>query len=116
MMPLQFTDAALMHIKNIIAKQDRAMGFRLTVKQTGCSGYMYIPEVVNYENENDIKILHPTGITIYIDPACVELIRGTVVDYVKKSFGMKQLIFQNPNATSLCGCGESFNLKDPVSD
>lgn len=113
---LKFTDVAIAHIKATIAKHKDGIGFRLSVKQTGCSGYMYVPEIIKVENKQDVKIAHQTGIFIFIDPNCVELIRGTRVDYVQKSLGMKQLEFNNPNAESLCGCGESFNLRDETNE
>jgi iron-sulfur cluster assembly accessory protein len=84
--------------------------FRLSVKKTGCSGYMYVPEMVNAKKESDIEVSQ-SNFMIYIDKEAAPLIEGTVVDYVKKSLGVSQLEFRNPNAESLCGCGESFNLK-----
>lgn len=84
--------------------------FRISVKKTGCSGYMYVPEIVNTKKETDIEIREP-DLLIYIDRDSLPMLDGTVVDYVQKNLGLSQLIFNNPNAESLCGCGESFNLK-----
>jgi iron-sulfur cluster assembly accessory protein len=111
---ISLTDAAKAHIQNMLKTKDKNAAFRLSVKKTGCSGYMYVPEIVSQKKGTDIEI-HESDILIYIDEAAVPFIKGTVIDYVKKSLGVSQLEFQNPNADSLCGCGESFNLKNDVS-
>ncbi len=111
---IEFTDAAIQHIKTVIAQTKNGVAFRLSIKQTGCSGYMYVPDVVSEPKPGDQE-LQIKNITIYLDPKCISLIQGTVIDYVTKELGMQQLVFNNPNAESLCGCGESFNLKDDAS-
>ncbi|OGT44559.1 MAG: hypothetical protein A3E82_01550 [Gammaproteobacteria bacterium RIFCSPHIGHO2_12_FULL_38_11] len=105
------TAAAKEHIKTMLKNNNSA--FRLSVKQTGCSGYMYIPEMVeSKKKETDIEIQTP-DLLIYIDAASAEILKGTEIDYVKKGLGVYQLEYHNPQADSLCGCGESFNLKNP---
>ncbi|MDF1795773.1 MAG: iron-sulfur cluster assembly accessory protein [Coxiellaceae bacterium] len=107
---LTFTDAALEHVQQKIADKPNAVGFRLAIKETGCTGLMYVPEVVVEVNESDAHE-HVRGVDVYIAADAVDAIKGTRVDYVDMSLGQKQLAFDNPNADSLCGCGESFNLK-----
>ena len=110
-MILSFTDDAIAHIKGILAKHPEGAMFRLAVKETGCSGYMYMPEIVTVKKEQDM-VLPITEIPVLLDPDCISLIEGTVVHFVKKDLGMSQLSFDNPNAEGLCGCGESFKLKN----
>ena len=107
---IELTENALDHIRQMI-DQNQAKAFRLSVKQTGCSGYMYKPEVVISAQKDDI-VCKQEDVLIYLDINSFSKIRGTVIDYVKKNFGQYQLVFHNPHATSLCGCGESFNLKE----
>lgn len=107
---ITFTESAIQHIDNMLKDKGENTAFRLSVKKTGCSGYMYVPEIVTTKKESDIEV-RESNLIIYIDKEAVPLIQGTIVDYVKKTLGMSQLEFQNPNAESLCGCGESFNLK-----
>lgn len=107
---ITLTEAAAAHIGSMINKKGDKAAFRLAVKKTGCSGYMYMPEIVDEKKSSDYEVI-ALGITIYIDHDALPLIQGTVIDYVKKGLGVSQLEFQNPNAESLCGCGESFNLK-----
>ena len=107
---IHVTDAAIQHIQKLLKDKPKTTGFRLSVKKTGCSGYMYVTEVVNCKHEHDITML-VLDCNIYIDHACAPLILGTTMDYVKKGLG-SQLVFNNPNAEGACGCGESFNLKE----
>lgn len=109
---ITLTEKALEHIKKMIARRDNGIGFRLSIKQTGCTGYMYVPEVIEAPVADDIKVLDQDGIVVYLDPACQKVVAGTEIDFVQKAMGMEQLVFNNPNVDSLCGCGESFNLKE----
>lgn len=108
---IKLTNAAADHIASVIAKHMNGIALHLSVKQTGCSGYMYVPKVIEKINSNDVHVMTKQNINIYLDPDCIDLIKGTTINYVNKSLGMQQLEFNNPNAESLCGCGESFNLK-----
>lgn len=112
---VELTDAAIKHIQEIIIK-NKGMGFRLSVKKAGCSGYQYHPEIIDVPRSNDIEISTIQGVKIYLDPSCVEMINGTVIDCVAKNLGQRQLIFNNPNVDNQCGCGESFNVKSHKTD
>ena len=107
---LTFTDAAIKHIQTLLKNKGEHAAFRLSVKETGCSGYMYVPEIVLQKKETDSE-LAIVDFMVYIDHDALPIIKGTTVDYVKKDFGFYQLVFNNPNAEGLCGCGESFKLK-----
>lgn len=112
---LTMTAAASQHLKKMIADHENAIGFRIDVKQTGCTGYMYVPEIINTAKPDDHKVLIG-DLQVYLSPKSLTMMKGTEIDYVKKSLGMSQLVFNNPNVDSLCGCGESFNLKDTMKD
>lgn len=109
---IELTDAACKHLQSLIEKHGREAQFRLSVRKTGCSGYMYLPEIVGRSQEGDIFFTTEVGLTVLIDSRCVSFIKGTIVDYVKKDFGQYQLYFSNPNAIAACGCGESFHLRE----
>src|SRR3990167_6725930 len=105
---ITLTSKAAQHIHSLLKNHG---AFRLAVKETGCSGYMYVPEIVEHKKkETDIE-LQIGDIKIYIDADSAEILKGTDIDFVKKSLGFEQLVFHNPNAEGLCGCGESFELK-----
>ena len=107
---LTFTDAAIKHIQTLLKNKGEHAAFRLSVKETGCSGYMYVPEIVLEKKETDSE-LATVDFMVYIDHDALPIIKGATVDYIKKAFGFYQLVFNNPNAEGLCGCGESFKLK-----
>src|SRR3989338_3084101 len=102
---LQFTDAAIAHIKKLMTKQPAACGFRLSVKKTGCSGWMYVPDLVTEKNSHDFYFLAQQNLPVFVDAKYIDMLKGTIVDLVDKGLGQQQLIFNNPNAESACGCG-----------
>jgi len=107
------TQAACHYIKKMLAK-DAGVGFRLSVKKTGCSGYSYFPTIVKEENPADALIEIENGLKIYLDSAWLHLLAGIQVDYVeeeKSGLKQKRLIFTNPNEATRCGCGESFYIE-----
>jgi iron-sulfur cluster assembly protein len=108
---ISLTKAAEDHIKKMLSKKPEAIGFRLAIKQTGCTGYMYMPEIISQIPADDIQITL-NDLAIFIDKNAVNMLQGTEIDYVTKGLGLSQLVFNNPNAKSLCGCGESFNLRE----
>jgi len=109
---IQITPAAEEHIKKMLA-QKAATAFRLSIKQTGCSGFAYVPDVVPTGKDNDIHFITATGLPVFIDPACEVFIKGVTIDYVSDTASLKQkkLIFINPNEKNRCGCGESFTIE-----
>ena len=112
---IKLTATAAKHIQSTITKQGVAL-FRLSITQTGCTGYMYVPELVDAPKQGDICVENEFNVPFYVDAKYIDILDGTVIDYVEKSLGMSQLDFKNPNADSLCGCGESFNLKGDSDD
>lgn len=107
---ITMSDAAVAHIKKIMERNEGAVGFRLSVKETGCSGLMYVPEVIKEAKPED-SLITISGLQIYISKDSIKALEGTKVDLLSKTLGQQQLVFNNPNAESQCGCGESFNLK-----
>lgn len=82
-------------------------GVRLGVKGGGCSGFSYVLEFDN-PREGD-KILQQDGISFYMDRKSAIYLKGILLDY-RSGLKGKGFVFQNPNATSTCGCGESFSV------
>lgn len=111
---ITLTESALSHIKSMLAKNKRGIGFRLSIKKTGCSGYAYVPDIVEKINEKDIHFTQD-HLEVYIDSQCEPFVKGVIVDYVveNETLGLKQkkLVFINPNEKNRCGCGESFTIE-----
>ncbi|OGO91225.1 MAG: hypothetical protein A3F10_01650 [Coxiella sp. RIFCSPHIGHO2_12_FULL_42_15] len=112
-MSISLTPAAIQHIKDMITRRGRGMGFRLSMKKYGCNGFGYVPDVIDEINPSDIEIKTITEMRVFVDAKFADALNGTIIDYVKKGLGQNQLLFNNPNAEGECGCGESVNLKDP---
>jgi iron-sulfur cluster assembly protein len=111
-MNITFTAAACDYIKKMVEKEQGA-AFRLSVKKTGCSGYSYLPAIVQEINPADTKLTLANGTTVFVDPMWQHLLEGVQVDYVeedKNGLKQKRLLFTNPNETNRCGCGESFHV------
>jgi len=110
---ITFTETASLYIKSMLEKQ-QGIGFRLSVKKTGCSGYSYLPSIVHDVNPSDIKFQIDHQVTVYVDTVWLELLQGVHVDFIeeeKTGLKQKRLLFTNPNETSRCGCGESFHIE-----
>jgi iron-sulfur cluster assembly protein len=108
-----FTDAACEYIANMLKKKN-GIGFRLSVKKTGCSGFSYVPSIVEQSNPADLTFDTANGVKVFIDPTWQHLLQGLHIDYVeeiKSGLKQKRLVFTNPNESSRCGCGESFHIE-----
>lgn len=106
---ITLTPAAIRHMASEVAKKEGATAVRISVKPSGCSGYMYDMELVNAPQADDITIQAATDLTVYLAQDSVSVLQGTELDYVKQ--GLNSILqFRNPNATSECGCGESFSV------
>lgn len=108
---IKLTDAAAAHIKKMIEQQSAAVGFRLSVKKSGCTGFAYVPEVIERVIEKDY-VCSVGDINIYVDSACVDIFKGITLDFMNEGLGQTKLVFQNPNVKSECGCGESFSVDE----
>jgi iron-sulfur cluster assembly protein len=112
-MNITFTAAASTYIKTMIEKK-QGLGFRLSVKKTGCSGYSYLPSIVDKVIATDLVLNIADGVTVFVDATWLSMLEGVQVDYVeedKSGLKQKRLVFNNPNESSRCGCGESFHIE-----
>jgi iron-sulfur cluster assembly protein len=103
---MRLSDAAATRIKEIMAKAEHPFaGVRVGVKNAGCAGMSYTMEYAEKVNPAD-ELVEEKGIKLMIDPKAVMFLLGTEMDY-KVSKLSAQFVFNNPNQTSACGCGES---------
>ncbi|MFZ5672803.1 MAG: HesB/IscA family protein [Pseudomonadota bacterium] len=107
---MTLTDAAAERVKAIMSKaQKPVVALRLGVKNGGCAGMEYTMEWAEYKKPLD-EVVEDNGVTVFIDPKAVLFLLGTQMDY-KESMLKSGFVFNNPNQTSACGCGESVMLK-----
>ena len=107
--PVSFTAAALAHFKNHLQKTGGA-AIKVGVKTTGCSGLAYVIEPIFELPQGFIK-LEEEGLLFLIDPHALQYVNGLQIDHVKKELGLSQLVYNNPNESARCGCGESFTVQ-----
>lgn len=102
------TESALKHFRNVLAgKEDKLV--RLSTKESGCTGYAYVLDLVDQAEAEDV-VLQPDGaITLAVDVEAMKLLHGTEIDYVNEGVN-SVLKFKNPNVVAECGCGESFSV------
>jgi len=106
---MRLSDAAAVRIREIMAKAERPFaGVRVGVKNGGCAGMSYTMEYAEKVNPAD-EVIEDKGIKLMIDPKAVMFLLGTEMDYKVDKLST-QFVFNNPNQTSACGCGESVQL------
>ena len=111
---MRLTDAAAQRIKDVMARAEKPVaGVRVGVKNGGCAGMEYTMEYAEAANPAD-EVVEDKGVKILIDPKAVLFLLGTEMDY-KTGKLSAQFVFNNPNQTSACGCGESVQLT-PAKD
>jgi iron-sulfur cluster assembly protein len=83
-------------------------GLRIGVKNGGCAGMAYTIEAVDEVNPKD-ELIEDKGARVYIDPKAVLFLLGTEMDFKTDTLS-SSFVFNNPNQTSACGCGESVSI------
>jgi iron-sulfur cluster assembly protein len=107
---VRLTDAAADRIKYVMANAAKpVLGVRVGVKNGGCAGMTYTMEYAEEVGKAD-EVVEDKGVRVLIDPKAVLFLLGTEMDY-KADKMSAQFVFNNPNQTSACGCGESVQLK-----
>jgi iron-sulfur cluster assembly protein len=106
---ITLTYAAEARIAELMGRApEGAIGVRLSTPRRGCSGLAYSVDYVSEENPLDEKIETPGG-NFYVDGASVLYLVGSIMDWREDDFAAG-FVFENPNATGSCGCGESFTV------
>ena len=111
---MRLSEAAAARIKELMAKSDRPIaGLRVGVKNGGCAGQSYTVEYAHEIRPTD-EVVEDKGVKILVDPKAVLFLLGTEMDFQTTKLS-SQFVFNNPNQTSACGCGESVQLKPAAS-
>jgi iron-sulfur cluster assembly protein len=106
---MRLTEAAAARIKDIMAKAERPIAaVRVGVKNGGCAGMAYTMDYAEQIGPLD-EVVEDKGVRLLIDPKAVLFLLGTEMDYRIEKLSA-QFVFNNPNQTSACGCGESVQL------
>ena len=110
--PITILPKAVKAILTKTAAKEGAVGLRLAIKSTGCSGYSYQMEYAMAEDLNvDDKIVEG-GAVLYIPKTNSWMLFGMEIGYAEDKMS-SGFTFTNPNETGRCGCGESFSVERP---
>ncbi len=104
---LTLSENAAARVAVIAEKQGRPAILRLSVEGGGCSGFQYKFDLG--EPEDDDSVSETSGVKLVVDPVSLDLVAGSVVDFVE-SLGGAAFRVENPNAAAGCGCGSSFGI------
>lgn len=106
---INFSDSAIKHLISYLGKNGDYRGVRLSVKKTGCSGLSYVVDYVTEPHQEDLEMPLTEGYSVWIDKTSYPYLKNMHIDYIKQGLNYK-FIFNNPNQTGQCGCGESFTV------
>lgn len=103
------TDVAAEQIRAVMTTKPDAVALKIGLKKGGCAGMEYTLDWADEIGKYD-EIIETNGVKLLVDPMAVMYMFGTVMDWQVDKFSA-QFVFNNPNQTSACGCGESVELK-----
>lgn len=107
---MTLTDKAADRVKNLVAaSKEPAVGLRIGIKKGGCAGMEYTVDLVSDSDSKD-DMVEKDGARVYVAPEAVLFLLGTEMDFETTTL-RSGFVFNNPNQTSACGCGESVELK-----
>ncbi len=108
---LTLTESAVSRVRRIMELRDEeppAIGVRIGVRNAGCSGMTYSMDYATEVSEMD-EVIDAGDVKVMVDPAAIMFLIGTELDYREEKLS-SGFVFNNPNVTSTCGCGESFTV------
>ncbi|MFN5781222.1 MAG: iron-sulfur cluster insertion protein ErpA [Novosphingobium sp.] len=103
---MTLSPSAAARIALIAEKQGKPAALRLAVEGGGCSGFQYRFGLAESIEEDDL-VVETDGVTLVVDPVSLDLVAGSIVDFVD-SLGGSAFKVENPLAAAGCGCGSSF--------
>ena len=112
---MTLTDAAADRVRELTASAAGPMvGLRVGVKNGGCAGMSYTMELAGERNALD-EVVEDKGVTMLVDPKALLFLLGTQMDF-KVDRLSAGFVFNNPNQTSTCGCGESVAISPALPE
>ena len=106
---IRLSDAAAERIREIMANADgKYQGVRVGVQNGGCAGMSYTMDYAETAQPFE-EVVEDKGVKVFIDPKAIMFLIGTEMDFVREKLGAR-FVFNNPNQTAACGCGESVAI------
>jgi iron-sulfur cluster assembly protein len=113
--PVKLSEAAAARIREIMANAEgKYQGVRVGVTNGGCAGMSYTMDYAEETKPLD-EVVEDKGVKIFIDPKAILFLIGTEMDFVREKLGAR-FVFNNPNQTAACGCGESVSITPAKAD
>ena len=109
-MAIMLSESAANEIKKIIQEQNlpaEQTRLRVGVKGGGCSGFSYLLDLTEEPKGDSDEEMDSHGVKILVDNKSYLYLNGVEIDFKDEVMG-RGFVFKNPNATSTCGCGHSF--------
>ncbi len=103
------TEIAAVKVKELLAQEEKDNGLRVFVQGGGCSGFQYGLMLNEGDGPGD-QVFESNGVKVIVDPISITYLNNAVVDFIENDTGGGFTI-KNPNATSTCGCGQSFSTE-----
>jgi len=107
-MSITLTEPAATRVKQFLSERQGAVGLRLGVRTTGCSGFAYIVDLTDDIDTEDL-VYESNGVKVVVDPKSLPYVDGTCIDFGRDGFN-EGFRYLNPNVKNECGCGESFGV------
>jgi iron-sulfur cluster assembly protein len=112
---IRLSDAAAARIRDIVAASNgEHAGVRVGVVNGGCAGMSYTMDYADAAQPFE-EVVEDKGVKVFIDPKAIMFLIGTEMDFVTEKFGAR-FVFNNPNQTAACGCGESVAITPATLD
>ena len=106
---MTITEAAAERVQRLMTNSDKpVLGLRVGVRKGGCSGLMYEVEYAHDQKPFE-EMVEDRGVKVFVDPTALMYLIGAEMDYRESKF-QSGFVFNNPNESDRCGCGESFRV------
>ncbi len=106
---VRLSDAAAERVREILANAEgKYIGLRVGVRNGGCAGMSYTMDYAESAQPLE-EVVEDKGVKVFIDPKAILFLIGSEIDFVHEKMGAR-FVFNNPNQTAACGCGESVSL------
>ncbi len=107
-MAITLSPSAAERVQRFMSDKADAVGLRVAIKTTGCSGFAYVVDLTDHIDDQD-EVYESHGVSIVVDPKSLSFIDGTSIDFSNNGLN-EGFVYENPNVKSMCGCGESFGV------
>lgn len=105
---LTLTPSAVSRVKQLIEDQPKYVGLKIGVRTRGCNGLSYVLDYAEKKEKFD-EVVEQDGVKVFINKKAQLTLLGTEMDFQESKLA-SEFVFNNPNISGTCGCGESFSV------